>query len=200
MRILALLSFALVTGLVFPGSAPAQRPPENVKQRVRTVSIPISIYTKEELRADQAEEFVRVERLVLKEDREDQEILSIRSVEVAPLSLAILVQEDLVSQFNLQLKDLGTFIRNLPKGTRVMVAYLRGGSLDVRQRFTDDLGKAADSLRILSSTASSAPRNPYDALIDAMNRFDALPAGRRAVLMISDGLDVSLGLSSSSPT
>jgi hypothetical protein len=36
-------------------------------------------------------------------------------------------------------------------------------------------------------------------LIDTLDRFDALPAGRRAVLMVSDGLDVSSGVDGASP-
>ena len=193
-------AFLAVAVAVLATASAAQKPKDNARPRVRTVSIPISIYTKQELKTDQAEEFIRIERLIVKEDREDQQILSVRSVETAPLALAVLIQEDLVSQFNLQLKDLANFIRTLPRGSRVMVAYIRGGSLDVRQRFTDDLERAAGSLRIVSASASAAPRNPYDGLIDALNRFDALPAGRRAVLMVSDGLDVSQGLSSSTPS
>ena len=81
-----------------------------------------------------------------------------------------------------------------------MVAYLRGGTLQIRQRFTEDLEAAAESLRIVVSSSTVSPRNPYDSLIDAMNRFDALPAGRRAVLLISDGLDVTQGLSNSTPS
>lgn len=193
-------AFLAVAVAVLATASAAQKPKDNARPRVRTVSIPISIYTKQELKTDQAEEFIRIERLIVKEDREDQQILSVRSVETAPLALAVLIQEDLVSPFNLQLKDLANFIRTLPRGSRVMVAYIRGGSLDVRQRFTDDLERAAGSLRIVSASASAAPRNPYDGLIDALNRFDALPAGRRAVLMVSDGLDVSQGLSSSTPS
>jgi len=34
-------------------------------------------------------------------------------------------------------------------------------------------------------------------VIEALRRFDAQPAGRRAILLISDGLDLSRGLSSS---
>ena len=81
-----------------------------------------------------------------------------------------------------------------------MVAYLRGGTLQIRQRFTEDLEAAAESLRIVASSSTVSPRNPYDSLIDALNRFDALPAGRRAVLLISDGLDVTQGLSNSTPS
>ena len=81
-----------------------------------------------------------------------------------------------------------------------MVAYLRGGSAQIRQRFTTDLEAAANSLRIVTSSSVSAPRNPYDGVIDILDRFDALPAGRRAILMVSDGLDVSNGISGASPS
>lgn len=169
------------------------------QQKVRTVSIPISIFTKQELKQGQAEEIIQADRLTVKENREEMTILSIRSVTDAPMSLAVLIQEDLTTSFNLQIKDLKSFIRGLPKGSRVLVGYVRGGSLQIRQKFTDDLNKAADSLRIVSSSQAAAPRNPYDGVIDALERFDALPAGRRAILLVSDGLDVSQGINSSSP-
>lgn len=192
--------FSLFASLLMTGAAFSQ--PVNPKEtaRVRTVSIPISIFTKEELRQGQAEEFVQADRLIVREDKDEQTILSIRSVVDAPLALAILVQDDLSSSFNLQIKDLKKFIRNLPRGSRVMVAYIRGGTLQVRQRFTEDLDQAAESLRIVVSSSTVAPRNPYDSVIDALNRFDALPAGRRAILLVSDGLDITQGLSNSTPT
>lgn len=191
---------SLVVSLLIPAAIVAQPPGDSDKPRVRTVSIPISIFTKEELRQGQTEEFVQAERLIVKEDRDDQTVLSIRSVTDAPLALAILIQEDLSSSFNLQINDLKKFIRGLPRGSRVMVAYLRGGTLQIRQKFTDDLDAAAEALRIVVSSSAAAPRNPFDGVIDALNRFDALPAGRRAILLISDGLDISQGLSNSSPS
>lgn len=194
------LAIAAMTVLPFWGTASAQKDDERNGQRVRTVSIPISIFTKEELQKGKAEEYIQVDRLIVKEDKDEQTILSIRSVTDAPLSLAILIQDDLESSFNLQLDDIRDFIRGLPKGSRVMVAYLRAGTLQIRQRFTDDLEKAANSLRVVASSSSVAPRNPYDGVIDALNRFDALPAGRRAVLIFSDGLDVSQGLGGSTPS
>ncbi|MFZ1701802.1 MAG: hypothetical protein WBO10_13850 [Pyrinomonadaceae bacterium] len=173
--------------------ANAQPPPDETKPRVRTVTIPISIFTKKELRGNQAEEFVQADRLIVKENNEEQPILSIRSVSESPMSIALLIQDDLTSTFNLQLKDIQSFIRNLPSGTRVMVAYSRSGSLDVRQRFTDDLDKAAKSLRIVSGSSSLAPRSPFDGVSDSLGRFDGLPSGRRAILLFSDGLDTSSG-------
>lgn len=167
--------------------------------KVRTVTIPISIFTKKELRESQAEEFVQADRLIVEENGEEQTILSIRSVTTTSLALAVLIQDDLSSQANLQLQEVKKFIRGLPKGSRVMVAYLRGGSLNVRQKFTDDLEKAADSIRIIVGSPSVAPRTPFDGVNDTLKRFDALPTGRRAILLISDGLDVSGGVRNSTP-
>ncbi len=176
----------------------AQKP--ETKQRVRTVTIPISIFTKKELRENQIQEYVQAERLIVKEDKEEQEILSIRSVTTSPLSIAFVIQEDLAANFNLQIKDIQQFIRNLPKGTRVMVAYIRSGSVQIRQRFTDDLERAAGALRIVSGSPALAPRSPYDGLDDVLGRFDSVPAGRRAVLLFSDGLDTTGGLTLASIT
>lgn len=181
------------------GSVSAQPPAGEPKPAVRPVSIPISIFTKQELKEDKLQEFIQLDRLIVKENRDEQTILSIRSIEDAPLSLAVLIQDDLTSQFNLQLKDIAKFIRSLPRGSRVMVAYTRGGSPQIRQRFTDDLNRAAESLRIVSGSNSTSPRSPFDGVVDILNRFDALPSGRRAILLVSDGLDLSGGISNSSP-
>ncbi len=195
-KIVRLLTIAFVAAV---GVAAAQQPTSSSRQNVRTVSIPISIFTKEELKKGQAEEFLQAERLIVRENKVEKPILSIRSYTEAPLSLAILIQEDLSSQFNLQLKDIADFIRGLPDGTRVMIAYVRGGSLQIRQKFTTDREAAATSLRIVSSSAAMAPRSPYDGVLDVIPRFDALPAGRRAILLVSDGLDTSAGGSILSP-
>ncbi len=184
--------------LLFCGAVYGQSKPD--KQKVRTVSIPISIFSKQELRQGQAEELLQVDRLIVREEREEQTILSIRSVVDAPLALAILIQDDLASEFNLQLRDISEFIRSLPRGSRVMVAYVRGGSLEIRQKFTTDLQSAASSMRVVNSSESSSPRNPFDGVNDALNRFDALPTGRRAILLVSDGLDLSQGIAGSSPS
>lgn len=183
--ILPLIIFALPLAVF---AQPTQKP------SVRTVTIPISIFTKKELRERQPEELVQADRLIVKEDKDEQQILSIRSVSDTPLSIAILVQDDLSTNFNLQIDDIKQFIRGLPKGTRVMVVYLRGGAPQIRQRFTDDLEVAAKSLRIVAGSSGLAPRSPYGGVSDILGRFDGVPAGRRAILLFSDGLDTSNGL------
>jgi len=172
---------------------------KNQDERVRTMTIPISIFTKKEQKENRAEEFVQVGDLQVKEANDDQVILSIRSVTNTPLSLAILIQDDLTSEANLKLDELRKFIRALPAGSRVMTAYLRSGTIQIRQKFTEDLEKAAKSLRIITGSSAVAPSSPFYQVEEALKRFDALPAGRRAILLVSDGLDVSRGVESSTP-
>lgn len=194
-----MLRKVLFFAILLTASVAFAQPPSADSKRVRTVSIPISIFTKQELKEDKLQEFIQLDRLIVKENNEEQQILSIRSIEDAPLSLAILVQDDLSSEFNLQIADLKKFIQRLPRGSRVMVAYTRGGVMQVRQKFTNDLEKAAQSLRIVTSSDAVAPRSAYDGVIDVLNRFDSLPAGRRAILLISDGLDTSSGIGMATP-
>lgn len=116
---------------------------------------------------------------------------------IAPINLAILIQDDLVSQVDNELDTTRDFIRSLPKGSRVMVGYITSGSLQVRQSFTDDLESAARSLRVLRSSTSAAAYNPYVEVIEGLRKFESVQ-GPKAVLLISDGLDTSRGFDVSS--
>lgn len=187
------LLISLVSGFVFS----QEQDKKKQNQKVRTVTIPISISSKQEIKEKQAQEFLETGDIKIKEDQDEQIILSIRSVSTTPLALAVLIQDDLSPSANLQLKDLANFIRKLPNGSRVMVAYLRGGTIQIRQKFTDDLEKAAKSLRIVVGSVAVAS-SPYYGVEEALQRFDALPLGRRAILLISDGVDASHGLDFSS--
>ncbi len=117
-----------------------------------------------------------------------------RQTQVAePVNIAILVQDDLVSQVGNELGVTRDFIRSLPRGSRVMVGYITTGTLQVRQSFTTDLDQAARSLRIPRSSTSASPYNPYVEVVEALQNFDANWNGKNAVLLISDGLDTSRG-------
>src|SRR3954469_4367182 len=111
----------------------------------------------------------------------------------APLNLAILVQDDLVSRVGTELNVTRDFIRSLPAGSQVMVAYVTAGSLQVRQSFTTDLEKAAKSLRMPVGSTNASPYNPYVEVVEALKRFEAKDENRNALLLISDGLDTSRG-------
>jgi hypothetical protein len=112
---------------------------------------------------------------------------------VEPINLAILIQDDLTPQVGTELGVTADFIRSLPRGSRVMVGYITTGTLQVRQPFTNDLNRAAQSLRIPVSSTTASPFNPYVEVVEALRGFNSNLRGRNAVLLISDGLDVSRG-------
>ena len=116
--------------------------------------------------------------------------------EIQPLNLAVLIQDDLVSQVGNELGVTRDFIRSLPQGSRVMVGYITTGSLQVRQPFTTDLEKAARSLRIPTASRGSSAFNPYVEVIEALKKFESGWTGANTVLLISDGLDTSRGFDS----
>ena len=159
----------------------------------KPMTVPVTVRVKQETELQNID-------LSIHEDGEPQTIISVRGIASTPITLAVLIQEDLVPSVGNEIKDLANFIRQLPKGSRVMVGYLRTGSLQVKQRFTTDLDKAASGLRPPTGFASSSPYNPYVEVIEALKRFEGQPLGRRAILLVSDGLDISRGVDSSSPT
>ena len=110
-----------------------------------------------------------------------------------PLNIAILIQDDLISRVGNELRVTKDFIRALPEGSRVMVGYITSGSLQVRQPFTTDLNRAANSLRMPIASTSASAFNPYVEVIEAMKKFDSSWRGQKTVLLISDGLDTSRG-------
>ncbi len=191
--LISLIGFGSLAGRAqSPAVSSANRPRGNA----RPMTIPVNIRVK-----GKPETELQLIDLTVTEDGEPQTVLSIRAFGTnSPLTLAVLIQDDLVSSISNEIKPTAEFIRRLPKGSRVLVGYLRSGSLQVRQKFTTDLDKAAKALRPPVGFASAAPFNPYIEVIEAIKRFDAQPSGRRAILLVSDGLDVSRGLDSSSPT
>jgi hypothetical protein len=160
------------------------------------VTIPVTIKVNE--KTEEAE--LQNIDLTISEDGDPQTIISLRGFGNSPVTLAILIQEDLVPPVGTEIRGIADFVRGLPKGSRVMVGYLRTGSLLVRQKFTNDLEKAAKALRPPSGVATAGPYNPYIEVIEALKKFDAQPLGRRAILLVSDGLDISRGVDSSAPS
>src|SRR5262245_29138756 len=163
----------------------------------RPVTIPLTIHIKE---SERELELQNID-LTVSEDGEPQTVLSLRGMGTgSPITLALLIQEDLLPPVQTEIRALAEFIRRLPRGSRVMIGYLRSGSLQVRHKFTTDLDKAASALRPPIGFASAGPYNPYIEVVEAVKRFESQPLGRRAILLVSDGLDLSRGIDSSSPT
>jgi hypothetical protein len=115
-----------------------------------------------------------------------------------PLNIAILIQDDLVSSVGNEMGVTADFIRSLPSGSRVMIGYITAGTLQVRQAFTTDTDKAARALRVPRASDSASPFNPYVEVIEGLRLFDKDWKGSNALLLVSDGLDVSRGFDSTS--
>lgn len=115
-----------------------------------------------------------------------------------PINIAILIQDDLIPRVANEIKLTKEFIRSLPQGSGVMVGYISSNTLQVRQKFTTDLDAAADSLRIPTGSSSSSSFNPYNQVLEALKQFDNNSKRQNAILLVSDGLDVSQGLDSAS--
>ncbi|HYP53895.1 MAG TPA: hypothetical protein VEQ42_10175 [Pyrinomonadaceae bacterium] len=194
---LALAALVLATAPTAGAQRRASDRRDARRAAVRSVTIPVTLRLRE---PKPQTEVQSIEYLTVLEDGEDQEILSLRGGVRSPLSLAILIQDDLSSSISTEIREIAAFIRRLPPGTRVFVGYLRGGSLQVRQRFTNDLERAARSLRIPVSSSAVAPFNPFAQTIEALRRFESQPQGRRAVILFSDGVDTSRGFDSSTPS
>src|SRR5690349_492252 len=160
----------------------------------RPVTIPVTI------KVHKPEVEIRVVDFMLREDGDVQSLLSIRRPADNPVTLAFLMQDDLVSSIGTETKGVGDFIRQLPSGSRVMIGYIRSGSLELRRKFTTDLERAAAGLRAPLGLASAGPYNPYVEIIEGLKRYDSQPLGRRAMIVVSDGLDISRGVDSSGPT
>jgi len=159
----------------------------------RPVTIPVTI------KVHKPEVEIRVVDFMLREDGDVQSLLSIRRPADNPVTLAFMMQDDLVSSIGTETKSVGDFIRQLPSGSRVMIGYIRSGSLDLRRKFTTDLERAAAGLRTPLGLASAGPFNPYVEIIEGLKRYDSQPLGRRAMIVVSDGIDISRGIDSSAP-
>ena len=194
LRLSLAVCFALFTQSVF-GQAPTTGTGNGTSRGPgKPITVPVTLTVEKETEL----ELQNID-LTISEDGEPQTIISIRGIGTnSPITLAVLIQEDLPTVGS-DIKSIANFIRNLPKGSRVMVGYLRTGSLQVRQRFTNDLEKAAKALRPPTGFANSGPYNPYVEVIEALKKFESQPLGRRAILLVSDGLDISRGVDSSSP-
>jgi VWFA-related protein len=184
--------------LVMIASVGAQRQEREATVAGRDVTIHVTVHPHNDRARAAAAQF-QANDFTVREETQPQRIISVKRPGEAPPILAVLIQDDLVSRVNNEIKGVKEFIRRLPEGSRVMTGYITSVSFRIAQDFTTDLALAADSLRILRSDESSAPFNPYVEVVEALRRFDTQPAGRRMALLVSDGLDVSHGFRTASP-
>jgi VWFA-related protein len=119
------------------------------------------------------------------------------SSEASRLDLTLLMDDSIKATIGLQYRDLANFLPALPAGTRVRVAYASYGGNEVAQDFTSDFGKVRPALR-LPVGSSMAGGSIYQSVVDLMKKWPQ-DDNRRALLVISDGIDINQGFEESLP-
>jgi len=105
----------------------------------------------------------------------------------AALELLILIDEGASQTVANQFDDLRKFMSAQPTTTAVAIGYSEYGSVRMAQNFTTDHEAAGKALRIPMG-AFGGESSPYLAITDIVKRWPETKA-RRAILMISDGID-----------
>jgi hypothetical protein len=109
---------------------------------------------------------------------------------LADMQLFILLDDSTrSSSLSLQLPELKTFLESLPATTQVAIGYMRNGTAALAQPFTADHQQAARTLR-LPMAVPGENGSPYFVLSDLVKHWPSNGfADRRAVLMLTDGVD-----------
>ncbi len=112
----------------------------------------------------------------------------------ADMQLFILLDDSTrSSSLGIQLPQLKTFLEALPATTEVAVGYMHNGTFALAQAFTLDHQKAAGALR-LPMAIPGENGSPYFALSDLAKHWPSQEStDRRAVLMLTDGVDRYFG-------
>jgi hypothetical protein len=117
--------------------------------------------------------------------------------ERAGLQLFVLLDDSLDTSIGSQLEDLRQFILSQPATTLVAVGYMRDGTVDTTQNFTDDHVQAAKALRLpLGNVGAFA--SPWISIGDLISRWPETPV-RREILVVSDGIDRFGGVGPANP-
>jgi VWFA-related protein len=107
----------------------------------------------------------------------------------AGLQLVLLLDDSSRGSLGLQLNDLKNFLTALPPTTQVALGYMRNGTPNLVQNFTNNHAQAAEALRLPQGSAG-INGSPYFCLSDLVKHW---PGGdsnvRREVIMVTDGVD-----------
>lgn len=134
--------------------------------------------------------------LAVLENNAPARVTSLRRLagESAGMQLFILLDDSTRSaSLSLHFSELRSFLNSLPATTGVAVGYMQNGTYRLAQAFTTDHQKAAAALR-LPVAVPGVNGSPYFALSDLIDHWPSQEmTGRRAVLMMTDGVDRYFG-------
>jgi len=127
-------------------------------------------------------------QLKLQVNGHDAPINSVTPVAPSRAEIAILIDDGLRGSFGLQIKDLQTFIDQLPAGAPVFVGYMQNGSVQAAQPFTTDHMAAIHALRVPMS-APGISASPYFCVSDFVKHWPSDRHAPRFLLVLTNGVD-----------
>jgi hypothetical protein len=118
------------------------------------------------------------------------EVTSLEPLGNSPLQLFVFLDDSTRSgALGPRMNELKQFVNSLPASTQVAIGYMRNGGYDLTQGFTTDHNKAANSIRLPQAIAG-VNGSPYFALSYLAKHWPSQEqTDRRAVLMLTDGVD-----------
>jgi DNA-binding PadR family transcriptional regulator len=139
-----------------------------------------------------AEETAPVPRqsITLLENRKMQEVTGWAPLrgERSGLQLVVLLDDSSRGSLGTQLNDLKSFVTALPPSAQVAIGYMRNGTPNLTQGFTNDHAEAAKSFRLPVGT-TGINGSPYFCLSDLVKHWPGSDNVRREVIMVTDGTD-----------
>jgi len=115
--------------------------------------------------------------------------------ERARLDLFILIDDSTEAKVGSQFGDLRHFIQGQPATAAIGIGYMRNGMVDTTQDFTADHIRAASALRVPLGAVGASP---YLSLSELIKNWPE-NGNRRAVVMVSSGIDPLGGLGPMDP-
>jgi hypothetical protein len=124
--------------------------------------------------------------LDLRVAKKPAEVTRVYQPQERAVQLALLVDDSTGPEVASSLPALAGFLRSLPAGSEVLVAYVRGGSLEVVQPFTENREAGAAALRAPSGSTFANVGDLGQVILDALESFPATPRLRGQVLYLGE--------------
>jgi hypothetical protein len=178
--VLSLLAVAVMAALFIPVQA---------QDASTAATVPVRMVVGVEAEKNKPAPVINKEDVMVRQGKDRLKVLQWVAAkgDNASLDMFILIDDAADnSSLGSKLNDLREFISAQPPTTTIAIGYMSNATFQLVQDFTNDHALAAKSLRL--SRGMGTMSSPWLSLIDLMKRWSG-HSNRRAVLMISDGID-----------
>lgn len=192
-RIVSVLAAALAAGVLSGNSLLASRA-ESPDGARRQVTVAVTVVPKH--RAGIA---LTSDDVLVYQNRKRRPVVGWKPMgNATPLDLAILVDDSLRSKVSLQWSDVRQFVQSLPPSARVALYYAQHGDATAVQKFTSRRSSVLKALRVPVGRPNEIS-SIFQSVTDLVKHWPH-DGNRRAMLVVSDGIDLFYGMADSLPT